>query len=761
VLTFIVHTLRRLRTARAAKAVMAVALLLEVAFTGLVPLSFEYLLDTAIPDGDRGAAVAVFVALVVGVVLVALLGLCLDYLYAKGLSGMLSDLRVSMFERLQTLSSKYYANANTADILEHFSSDIESVEGTLSVAVPWAVLPALNVIVSWALIFLIDWRLAIVATFVFPLCLIPPRIIAPRSTAAGYARKEHEGMAMADVEEAIAAQNVIKAFQLEQTTMARFQDKAMQLFRSTLRVGHLAAILERSATIAVFLLRVLVLGIGVFLVFEGTLTVGSLVAFQSLFVTMSDSLICVIEYVPLLARATAGLQRMEELLAQEVDVKERAAPVTLPRLAKEIEFDSVSFGYSEGTPILDMVSLSVYPGQSVAFVGPSGSGKSTLLNLIPRYYDPTSGTVRIDGVDLRDASFESLRGQLAIVSQDVVLFNTTVRENIRMGRRGATDDDVVEAAREAEIHDIVMNMPEGYDTPVGELGHHLSGGQRQRVAIARSLIRDPTILLLDEATSALDAASEAAVQATLQRIGQKRTVVAVTHRLSQAVDCDRIYLLDRGRLLEQGSHEELVIAGGVYAQMWLKQTTFTPSAHGEGGRVEAHQLLSVPVVQMNLEEHAAGMAELFVTEHVAAGQVLYSAGDWGDRFFIIVRGVVELLRTDPSGTALAPVVCHDGDHFGELALGEGGRRTETARTRAACELLVLRRDQLLELQGPNRTPLPVATAGAAGAAAGAAPAARGASRPTRPTRPGAAGRGTDPGSCSGRCGRRSGPPPGW
>ena len=701
ILTFVRHVLGRLTVSKPAKAAMTVGLVLEVAFTAMVPLSFEYLLDTAIPDRDRGAFAVVFVALIVGVVVVALFGLWLDYLYAKGLSGMLVDLRVGMFERLQKLSSDYYAQVNTADVLEHFSSDVESVESTLSVAVPWAVLPAMNVVVSWVLIFTIDWRLALLATFVFPLCLIPPRVIGPRSTAAGYQRKEEEGEAMAQVEEAIAAQSAIKAFQLEESTLGRFREKAGELFRTTLRVGILAAVLERSATVAVFLVRVLVLGFGILLVFEGTLTVGAIVAFQSLFVTLSDSLICVMEYVPLLARATAGLQRMEELIAEEAHVKEREDAVDLPRLSGEISFDDVSFGYSEDNRIIDGVSLTIGAGQSVAFVGPSGSGKSTLLSLIPRYYDPGAGAVRIDGVDIRDVTNRSLRSQLSVVFQDVVLFNTTVRENIRMGRAGATDAEVEEAAREAEIHDIVMNMPEGYDTPVGELGHHLSGGQRQRVAIARALIRDPAILLLDEATSALDAASEAGVQATLERVGRDRTVAAVTHRLSQAVSADRIFMLDRGRLVEHGTHDELLAAGGAYAEMWSKQTTFVPSAssaHGQPAGVQAHQLRRVPVVQEGDEESMAALAELFVTEHVPAGHVVYKQGDWGDRFYIIVRGVVEVTRRDASGTETDRMVLHDGDHFGELALGEGGRRQESVRTRAACEFLMLRRDQLLDLR---------------------------------------------------------------
>jgi ATP-binding cassette, subfamily B, bacterial len=702
ILTFVRHVLTRLTVSKPAKAVMAVALVIEVAFTAMVPLSFEYLLDTAIPDGDRGAFAVVFVALIVGVLVVALFGFWLDYLYAKGLSGMLVDLRVAMFEHLQRLSSDYYARVNTADVLEHFSSDVESVESTLSVAVPWAVLPTMNVVVSWVLIFTIDWRLALLATFVFPLCLIPPRVIGPRSTAAGYQRKEEEGEAMAEVEEAIAAQSAIKAFELEASTLGRFREKAGQLFRTTLRVGILAALLERSATVAVFLVRVLVLGFGIFLVFEGTLTVGAIVAFQSLFVTLSDSLICVMEYIPLLARATAGLQRMEELIAEEVHVKEREEPVDLPRLAGEITFENVSFGYSEDNRILDDISLSIPAGESVAFVGPSGSGKSTLLNLIPRYYDPVAGAVRFDGIDIRDASNPSLRSQLSVVFQDVVLFNTTVRENIRMGRAGATDAEVEEAAREAEIHDIVMNMPEGYDTPVGELGHHLSGGQRQRVAIARALIRDPAVLLLDEATSALDAASEAGVQATLERIGRDRTVVAVTHRLSQAVAADRIFMLDRGRLVESGSHEELVATGGAYAQMWSKQTTFAPSApstHGQAAGIQAHQLRRMPVMQDGDDESLAALAELFVTEHVPAGHLVYKQGDWGDRFYIVVRGIVELTRTDVSGAVTEQRVRHDGDHFGDLALAEGGRRQESARTRAASEFLVLRRDQLLDLRG--------------------------------------------------------------
>jgi len=275
--------------------------------------------------------------------------------------------------------------------------------------------------------------------------------------------------------------------------------------------------------------------------------------------------------VPGVVGGTVGLLRPEALRGQRPQVVGAPGAHPLPRLAREIRFADVTFSYNGGQSQLDHVSLTIPAGETVAIVGPSGAGKSTILSLITRLYDVTAGAVTIDGHDLRQVTQDSLRAQIGVVLQETFLFNTTVRENIRLGKLDATDAEIEAAARAAEIHDLIVSLPQGYDTPTGELGGLLSGGQRQRIAIARAILREPTILILDEATSALDPATEAAIIATLERLARKRTVLVVTHRLAAIQRADRIFVVDAGSVVEHGRHDELLDRRGLYYELWWKQ----------------------------------------------------------------------------------------------------------------------------------------------------------------------------------------------
>jgi len=344
--------------------------------------------------------------------------------------------------------------------------------------------------------------------------------------------------------------------------LAQFKERLNDLAHSSVRVSFFSALVERSAGSGILALQVLVMGVGAYMAFNQALTLGSLVSFQALFLTLSWSLSYVTQYVPTLVQASGGLQRIEELLDEAPQILDPPDAAMLPRFVTHITFEDVSFGYSDQQLSLEKLNFSIRAGESVAFVGPSGSGKSTVLKLLARFYDPTMGRITIDGKDMRSVTQDSLRAQIGLVFQDSFLFNTTVRENIRLGKARATDAEVGAAAQAAEVHAFVENLPQSYSTLVGERGGRLSGGQRQRVAIARALLRNPAILLLDEATSALDAETEMAINATLEQAAQGRTLVTVTHRLASVLQADRIFVLGRGRLMEQGSHEELLTRGG-------------------------------------------------------------------------------------------------------------------------------------------------------------------------------------------------------
>ena len=330
----------------------------------------------------------------------------------------------------------------------------------------------------------------------------------------------------------------------------------------------------------------------------------------------------------------------------------------------------------------------------MAFVGPSGSGKSTVLNLLLRFYDPGGGSVVFDGIDLRLATRASLSAMMSVVFQESALFNTTVRENIRLGNPQASDSEIEAAARAAEIHDFIVSLPQGYDTVCGERGSRFSGGQRQRIAIARAMLRDPSILVLDEATSALDPATEAALNATFERLARGRTVIWVTHRLSTVVKMDRIFVMDQGKLAESGSHDELLARNGLYARLWNKQCGVRVEARTGRARVGEALLAGIPLLADASEATRADLTNWFATERFDGNREIFRQGDAGDTLYIIAHGTVEVVRED---TQQQLAKLSEGDYFGEMALLSDAPRNATVRTLGPCLCLTLQRDQFQEL----------------------------------------------------------------
>ena len=670
-------------------------LLIEMGFTAAVPLSFKYLVDWAIVPKNEAMLIMILASLAGGLAVASAAGLGLDYLYAKFSTGVLNDLRWKMFSHLQRLSSGFFARSEASDLGMRFSNDLTSFENAQQLAVDECAMPILNAGMSAVLLFTLDWRLGLLAMLALPACLIGPRLITPRATAAGYERKQNESQTANVVQENIAGQAIIKAFSLEKSVLARFAERLARQASASLRVGFLSSLIERTAFIGTLLVQVLVLGVGGYMAFHDQLSIGSLAAFQALFGNFIESLAAATHYYPTLVQAGAGMRRIQDLLEEHPDVVDAVDAPELPRLSQDISFHQVKFGYTPAHLNVNDVSLTIRAGESVAFVGPSGSGKSTVLTLLTRFYEPHTGTVAVDGRDLRSVTQVSLRHQLGIVFQDSILFNTTIRENIRIGKPDATDAEIENVARAAELHDVVLAMPDGYDTPVGDRGGRLSGGQRQRIAIARALLRDPRVLVLDEATSALDAATEASINQALERAGRGRTVVSVTHRLAAIVNMDRIFVMDAGRLVEHGRHAELLALRGVYARLWEKQSGFT-IAEGGSAKVEAARLQSIPMLQSLDGEVLAALADLFDTERCPAGRDVFRQGDPGDNFYLIARGRVTAWINTPDGEKHIRTM-DDGDYFGEIALMADTARTATVRTSTDCVFLTLARDQFLKL----------------------------------------------------------------
>ncbi|WP_091164406.1 ATP-binding cassette domain-containing protein [Paenibacillus sp. 1_12] len=359
--------------------------------------------------------------------------------------------------------------------------------------------------------------------------------------------------------------------------------------------------------------------------------------------------------------------------------------------------NQLTFGFTEGTDQIKEVSLRIAAGSYAAFVGPSGSGKSTALQLLSRFYDPRHGSISIDGYDLRTVSEASLRKQMDIVFQDTFLFNTTIRDNLRLGSELVTDAEMMEAAELARIHETLIGWPEGYDTLINNEGASLSGGQRQRLSIARALLRNPRLLLLDEVTSALDPATEADINQTIQQLRYHTTIISVTHRLSSIVNADVIFVFKEGRIVESGTHQELLQRTGLYHEMWEKQHGFMLSQDGLHATVDGHRLAKLPFFSGVDSLLLQDISTLFSTETFKEGDTVVHEGDQGDKFYIIVRGKFEILKSFQSGSLQRVATLQDGDHFGEIALLKGIPRTATVRARGPSVLLSVRREAFLEL----------------------------------------------------------------
>jgi ATP-binding cassette, subfamily B, bacterial len=553
-------------------AFVSFGILVETLFNVIMPLSLKFLIDDALGEEDFQALYKILGVLAAAGIFTSIIAIWYERWDAKLVAGIISDVRTRLFDHLQNLPSAFFQRTKRGEILSRFSVDMSAFEGSIRTFANSAALPFLELIAGIILMLFLNWQLAAVALLVFPITLIGPRILTPKAVQANYEQKVNESSLLGMVQENIAAQAVIKAFTLHRRTFGWFRlrnDAVRDRYASAM---FLSTMVERTVTISVLLLHLVVLAIGAYLATKGQITIGTFVTFESAFWEVSYNIAHVMHFIPISISSAAAIRHIQELLDEPTRGADRPGAPDLPRISHDITFDRVTFQY-EGAqqPVLDNLSLKLDVGKTIAIVGPSGSGKSTLLNLILRLYVPDEGRVAIDGVDIRKVTRESLRQSMAVVFQENMLFNMSIKENIRLGKEGATDEDVVEAARKAEIHRYIMSLPQKYDTPVGERGDTLSGGQRQRVAIARAIIRNPSVLLLDEATSALDQTTEAAINRTLLKVAEGRTMIWSTHRLTSVVDMDEIIVISGGQAIERGSHAELLAKNGVYRKLWDDQ----------------------------------------------------------------------------------------------------------------------------------------------------------------------------------------------
>jgi len=667
----------------------------SVAFSIGLAETQGFLLDKALPNknlphGDLHALAVIMGVVIVAFILISLISLRRSYVSAYVSESVLRHLRLRIFSLIQNLHPGFFQTIQTGDILSRMTNDLDEVEYALGTVLTQGILMILTLVAALTTIFLSNWQLAIIALVATPLFFLTGRFLGPVTARASLERQQHLAAATSTLQENLGAQPLVKAFGLQQRVISDYADNLNTLLRSSIRLTFLSGIYGLSITSIAYAIQLTVIGIGSYLVIGNNLTVGTLFAFLALLSLVIGPLTGISSVIQALQQASGSMERVDELLKAQPAIADRPNARSVLPLSQAIRFEHLVFGYSDDQPTLRNLDLSIAAGATVALVGPSGSGKSTVLNLILRFYDPQQGHVIFDDVDLREAALESVRGQMGTVFQDNVLFNVSIRENIRLGKLDATDAQVEEAAKAAEIHDFILSMPQGYDTVVGERGSRLSGGQRQRLAIARAILRNPTILLLDEATSALDPHTEAAINATLGRLARGRTTISVTHRLSSVVHADRIYVLDQGELREQGTHDGLLQQGGLYAQLWREQTGATAEAPATDGVVA--RLQRIPLFAGSDPALLAASAKHLSLERYSTGDIIFTQGDLGDKLYIILQGQVDVLGSDPGGRQRLLTMLGPGDYFGEIALLYDMPRTATVRARTPVQLYSLHKD---------------------------------------------------------------------
>lgn len=481
------------------------------------------------------------------------------------------DIRNALFSKFQRLPIAYFDRHQTGEVMSYITNDVATVQNALVDKLIDIVTEGAIFIGSLVMMFMLDWRLSLMTLVTVPLVGVSMKVFGRMIRRSGAEIQSRLSDFTAMMQESLSAERVVKAFGRERYEIDRYYEQNEQTFAASMQNVRLTSILTPTIEFIAALAATALIWVGGKEVVDGRITAGTLVAFLTYAVNMSNPLKRLSRAYAGIQQALAGADRVFGILDMEEPISDRPGAILLPSAEGHVRVEDVTFSYKEGVPALSHVSLAAKPGQMIAFVGPSGAGKSTIANLIPRFYDVDSGAIFVDGHDIRELTLESLRAQIGIVPQETMLFSTTVRENIRYGRLDATDEEIEAAARDANAHEFIMELPEGYDTQIGERGLMLSGGQRQRIAIARAILKDPKILILDEATSALDTESEKIVQAALDRLMIGRTAFVIAHRLSTIFGADQIYVIDHGTVREHGTHEELLAAKGLYAELYALQ----------------------------------------------------------------------------------------------------------------------------------------------------------------------------------------------
>ena len=478
------------------------------------------------------------------------------------------DVRSVLFRKFQRMPLSYYDKQQTGTVMSYITNDVAVMQSAIVDNLIELVTEGSILIGSLAMMIYLDWKLSLLTLMTIPLVGFAMKIFGRKLKRSSTVIQERVAEITSLLQESISAIRVVKSFVRESYEIKRFEEQNWRNFQAAMKNVKLSSLLTPTVEFLAAIAVTFIVWFGGYEVVNGVITAGELVAFLTYAVNLANPVKRLSRVYAAIQKAMAAADRVFDIMDLDEKITDVPGAKPLPPIKGKVEFKDITFSYKEGQPALQHISLKAEPGQMIALVGPSGSGKSTIANLIPRFYDVDSGVITIDDHDIRQVTADSLREQIGLVPQETMLFSTTVMENIRYGRLEATDEEVIEAAKAANAEEFIKELPEGYDTKLGERGLNLSGGQRQRLAIARAILKNPRVLILDEATSALDTESEKIVQDALDNLMVGRTSFVIAHRLSTIFNADQIFVVENGHLREHGTHEELLAAGGLYSNLY-------------------------------------------------------------------------------------------------------------------------------------------------------------------------------------------------